>query len=560
MKFNLLVFALIVSLVLLAQPKKIRVHTLGDSTMEQQNPNTKPQRGWPQLLQPFFNDQILVVDPAKSGTSSKSYYNEGYWARAKKAIQPGDYVFIQFGHNDEKHDGFDGPIGTAPTDSFRIYLTRFVNEVRALGANPILFTPVVRNMFGTDGKVGRRGRHDLGEMVFSRVDKTFDVRDTVRFNYPFNMIQVAKQLNCPLVDMTELSRHLVDSLGQKKATELIYNLPKDGTHFGTSGALLLSSLAAKELRSKKILSNYLLQAPSLMVPNKAVSFGTVYVGTNPIQVFDVCYLGTVPTDSKINLKAPRGFSIATKPDGPFSKSLSLAAASANGFSAHTLYAKATPTKLGSMSGFIHVTDQNHSQKISLVGECKEIKDNQKAVVTYKLSGHPFGENEGAVTAFNEVWKGMELSGYQAPKNLNIDGGALSLFKMQRSTIQGGVWPTGEMDVDYSRYIQFGLKVADGTELMVDSIGFYSGDEVTFRVVSSLTPDFSNTTTLGEKKGSNSKTLVSNSFKTNQKVNSGGEFYIRIYPWCTESTPEQYLLLHEVAIRGFTRLLEGKTRH
>ncbi len=124
----------------------VRIHTLGDSTMEQQDPNVKDQRGWPQLLSPFFTSEVTILNHAKSGTSSKSFYKEGYWERAKKTILAGDYVFIQFGHNDEKHNGEDGKIGTAPTDSFRIYLRKYVEEVRQLRAIPVLFTPVVRCM------------------------------------------------------------------------------------------------------------------------------------------------------------------------------------------------------------------------------------------------------------------------------------------------------------------------------------------------------------------------------------------------------------------------------
>ena len=552
---NVIISFLVLCATLFVSPqlKKIRVHTLGDSTMEQQNPNVKDQRGWPQLLRAFFTDEVELINPAKSGTSSKTYYCGGYWDKAKKAILPGDYVFIQFGHNDEKHGGVDGKIGTAANDSFRIYLTRYVTEVRALGGIPILFTPVVRKMFGPDGMLSRRGRHDLGEDAHNKIDKSLDANDTVSFNYPHNMRLVAQQLNCPLIDMTELTRHLVDSLGQSRAGEFIYNLT-DGTHFGTSGALLFSSLAAKELRRQEILSQYCKLDPKLIVPFTSLSYGTVFSGTSPTQVFDVCYLGDKSSNSKINLTASDGFLLSTKADGEFKQTLELPASSKNGFVGYKLFVKASTNKIGTIAGFVKVTDNKETDKIVLVGDCLEVKDNQKAMVSYQLSANDKAETQGNVSALNETWTGMELKGYQTPESININGGKLFQTNVQINNIQGGVWPKEELDVVYTRYIQFGVKVVKGTELFVDSIGFYAGGGAKYRVVSSLTEDFSTPVTLGESKESYGSAVVANSFSPNQKIESGKTLHLRIYPWCKNATNNQSLSLYGVTIKGISRQL------
>ena len=540
--------ALCASLFLSPQPKKVRVHTLGDSTMEQQNPNVKDQRGWPQLLKTFFTDDVEVINPAKSGTSTKTYYCGGYWDRAKKAILPGDYVFIQFGHNDEKHGGVDGKIGTAANDSFRIYLTRYVTEVRSMGGIPILFTPVVRKMFGSDGHLSRRGKHDLGEDAHNKIDKSLDANDTISFNYPYNMKLVAKQLNCSLIDMTELTSHFVDSIGQSRAGELIYNLT-DGTHFGTSGALLFSSLAAKELRRQKILEQYIKPDPKLIVPFTNLSFGTVFSGTTPTQVFDVCYLGNKSSSSKIRLTATEGFLLSTKMDGDYQQTLELPTSFRNGVVVYKLFVKAITTKLGTISGVVNITDKNETYKIVLGGESLEVKDNQKAIVTYSLNGNEKGETEGNVSALKEVWSGMDFSGYQIPEELHIIGGSLSQNKVQINNIQGGVWPKGELDVVYSRYVQFGIKVGKGSDLYIDSIGFYSGGGVNYRVVASQTEDFNNAITLGESKGVSGSTMMANSFKPNQQVASGKTYFLRIYPWGKDGAKEQSLIIGELTYRG-----------
>ena len=281
----------------------VRIHTLGDSTMEQQDPNVKDQRGWPQLLSPFFTSEVTILNHAKSGTSSKTFYKEGYWERAKKTILAGDYVFIQFGHNDEKHNGEDGKIGTAPTDSFRIYLRKYVEEVRQLRAIPVLFTPVVRCMIGRDGKVTRRGMHDLGEHVHERVNPAFDKNDAVTFNYGYNMLALAKEMKCPCIDMTTLTASLVNKLGKEQAVRLIYNLPGDGTHFGTSGALLFSQVAVKELKKQRILEKYIVESPRLIVAPAGLDWGNVYAGTLKNTVIDVCCLGEDDEMGEICLSA-----------------------------------------------------------------------------------------------------------------------------------------------------------------------------------------------------------------------------------------------------------------
>lgn len=86
-----------------------KVHTIGDSTMATYDPNTTVTRGWGQMFQQFFKGDVTVNNRAKNGASSKSFYKESaYWQSVKKQIEPGDYVLIQFAHNDEKSNGCDG--------------------------------------------------------------------------------------------------------------------------------------------------------------------------------------------------------------------------------------------------------------------------------------------------------------------------------------------------------------------------------------------------------------------------------------------------------------------
>ena len=126
----------------------LRVHLIGDSTcatkeLSKQN----PERGWGQLFQPLFDGSVTIRNHAVNGRSTKSFRDEGRWQRVCDELQPGDYVFIQFGHNDQKQA--DSTRYASP-EQYAANLRRYADETRARGAVPVLLTPVVRRRF-TDG-------------------------------------------------------------------------------------------------------------------------------------------------------------------------------------------------------------------------------------------------------------------------------------------------------------------------------------------------------------------------------------------------------------------------
>src|SRR5690606_34992080 len=109
-----------------------------------------PLRGWMMMMPQFLKDQVIVHNAAVSGRSSKNFRTEGHWKKVLDQIKPGDYVFIQFGHNDQKKD--DTARYTIPETTFRQNLTRYINETKAKGAHPVLFTSIARRNF-VNGKL-----------------------------------------------------------------------------------------------------------------------------------------------------------------------------------------------------------------------------------------------------------------------------------------------------------------------------------------------------------------------------------------------------------------------
>ena len=148
---------------ILLSAQEVRVHTIGDSTMADYVENTTRTRGWGEMFQEFFYPEVEVINYARGGRSSRSFYQEGRWEKVKNNLRKGDYVLIQFAHNDEKEGGKDGADGrgTAPWTTYKSYLEKYVDETRSLGGKPIFVTPIVRRYFQKDGTISPKGCHDL---------------------------------------------------------------------------------------------------------------------------------------------------------------------------------------------------------------------------------------------------------------------------------------------------------------------------------------------------------------------------------------------------------------
>ena len=170
-----ILFLLTIVVSVLGSAKK--VHTLGDSTMAPYDESATVTRGWGMYFGNFLTNGWTSVNYAKGGRDSRGGYNE-LWQTAKNNVEAGDYVIITFGHNDEKNSGMDGEQlqayyqsigqtwtetrGTIPSTTYKEWLGKIVDEAKALGAIPIICSPVCRSYF-TGSTIRRNGRHDLGD-------------------------------------------------------------------------------------------------------------------------------------------------------------------------------------------------------------------------------------------------------------------------------------------------------------------------------------------------------------------------------------------------------------
>jgi len=206
---------LYLALVWLAASSFTTVHLMGDSTMAEKDlPKAGEERGWGMMLQNFLNpEEVKVVNYAQNGRSTKSFIDLGLWDKVYAAIQPGDYVFIQFGHNDAKAD--DPARYAAAFGAYQDNLRLFVDGVREKGGTPVLLTPVARRWF-KEGGLDRNCHTD----------------------YPAAMKAVAKEKDVILLDVTTPTLDWIEGLGDEasRAFFMISTGKNDNTHLVPAGA------------------------------------------------------------------------------------------------------------------------------------------------------------------------------------------------------------------------------------------------------------------------------------------------------------------------------------
>jgi lysophospholipase L1-like esterase len=244
--FTLAALVITVTSSLSAQAKRrpITIYLAGDSTMAQKLPAKRPETGWGEMLGKFFRDgKVIIENRAQNGRSTRTFIAENRWQAIVDQVQPGDYVLIQFGHNDESKEKTDR---YTPPPDYRNNLIKFVSEVREKKAFPVLLTPVMRRRF-----------NDKGE-----------VQDT-HGEYPDIVRSVATEYHVPLIDMHRRSAGVLAQFDPEKSRSLFLqlkpnenpNYPKgveDNTHFNPLGAEIMARLAVDGIRDLKLsLAKYL---------------------------------------------------------------------------------------------------------------------------------------------------------------------------------------------------------------------------------------------------------------------------------------------------------------
>ncbi len=251
--FRILIPIALAALLMSATQRPIHIFLAGDSTMANKTVHRSvmvdsatgeranvrfPERGWGMMLQDFFKEGSVVVENhARNGRATRDFMNEGRWQVILERLQPGDFVVIQFGHNDQPKT--KGNRYSSPED-YRINLEMMAKHVLEKGATPILTTSVARRSFNDDGTL--KNSHGV---------------------YPSIVLEVAKELGVPAIDMNKYSTRALEAAGPEKSIGYFMhfpagidpNFPKgitDNTHFRSEGAIKMAELFVGGLREADI--------------------------------------------------------------------------------------------------------------------------------------------------------------------------------------------------------------------------------------------------------------------------------------------------------------------
>ncbi|WP_181307053.1 rhamnogalacturonan acetylesterase [Rufibacter sp. XAAS-G3-1] len=226
--------------------KPLTVYLIGDSTISIKETRYYPETGWGMPFVYFFDSTVTVSNHAKNGRSTRTFIEENRWQPISAALKAGDYVFIQFGHNDE----VSTKRSFTPQTDYRANLERFISETRKKKANPVLLTPVARRKFDAADKV------EDTHAVYSGIVRS-----------------VAQQQKVPLIDLDRKSQALLQQYGPETSKKLFNHLrpeehpnypqgKMDDTHFNELGAREMAQIVLAEIKALNLaLAGRIVQPP-----------------------------------------------------------------------------------------------------------------------------------------------------------------------------------------------------------------------------------------------------------------------------------------------------------
>lgn len=540
-----------------------KVHTLGDSTMASYDESVTVTRGWGMYFGNFLTGDWTSVNYARGGRDSRGGYNE-LWQNAKSSVQAGDYVLIQFAHNDEKLGGADreevynfyiskgmtteaaalDTRGTTPSTTYKQWLKKIVDEVKAKGAYPVLVGPVCRAYINSDGTIRRSGRHDLGDKYTvltenGLVENNKVAADNHLMDYPYHMKALAEEENVPYIDLTSATEKLYgeyEKTGAGKCLETLFD--GDGsTHFNTTGALLVARLCAELMQQQGILADNIIVPTDLSINPAAADLGEGYKGQVATKELTLNGFGLTPSEGTISITATEGIELSIDKNAWNS---SLSVNYKNGTLVQSFYARMQLANVGTFNGTITVTQGEKTVEVPLSVNIVELGGGDPFSVTWPMVPNDEATVTGGVTATAATLTGLGKYG-------NVNGYG-ALIAPNGST---GEWPNAGIDDDPDQYVQFAVTAPEGKELNISSIAMkvksQGGGSLQCHVYYS-TDGFVTRKTIFASGAMNStwNEILSEDVV---KVEEGERLQIRVYPWSKNVDRGRWICISDVAVNG-----------
>lgn len=551
-----------------------KVHTLGDSTMAPYDESATVTRGWGMYFGNFLTNGWTSVNYAKGGRDSRGGYNE-LWQTAKKQVEAGDYVIITFGHNDEKNQGMDGVAlynyykgigddakaaavdqrGTVPSTTYKEYLGKMVDEVKALGATPIICSPVCRSYFSS-GKITRPGRHDLGDKFSVLTDEGPKENQKVAaddhtMDYAYHSQQLAKEKEVAFIDLTTATKELYESYGDAKCHEYLFD-GEGSTHFNTTGALLVARECARLMKAQGIMADDITLPVDITVAPATGDFGEAYKGQTLQKEFTLNGFGLTPENGSVSITATDGIELS------FDKKEWTSALTAD-YTASTLvktfYAQLKLTENGEKTGSITIRQGDKTIEVPVTATAVTLEGGTEVKAYWRLEKDDSYELTGPAIVVPESWTGMYVQRYSNPNANTVWPewtGYEATRKTQRNLLTGDAWPADEIDDNPDRYIQWGIEPAQGTELKIDEISLFvcgcGGNGMCSHIYFS-TDNFETRTTMFEMKKMPANNMQYVKATPVITLKEGQELLVRVYPWYNGAATGKTICLSDLTIHG-----------
>lgn len=544
-----------------------KVHTLGDSTMAPYDESTETKRGWGMYFGNFLTDGWTSVNYAKGGRDSRSGYNE-LWQNAKNNVEAGDYVIIQFAHNDEKYNGMDNlelqdyytkagdatnaaavksdGRGTVPSTTYKECLKQIIDAVKAKGATPVLVSAVARCYFSGE-KITRAGRHDLGDkfsvLSAEGIKENQKVASTDHtMDYSYHMEQLAKAENVAFIDMTTATKDLYESYGSAKCHDALF-CEGDNTHYNTTGALLAARLCAQLMKAQGILADHIVVPTDLSVSPATADLGDGYLGQTAVKELTLNGFGLSPDNGTISITASEGISLSFDKQ---SWDSSLNVDYQNGTLVKNFYARVSLSVVGKFTGTITASLGDKQVNVPLTVNVIELGGGNPFTVKWPLTTNDDAVVEGNAVAGTVKVEGMAKYGNNAQNGLMV------------STSEGGAWVKAEDDSP-NQYVQFSITALDGQKLDINHIamkvGARGGNGMRCHVYYS-TDGFVTRTTIYAPASMTSGVMNEVEATPVIKLEEGEQMLIRVYPWYTSNATGKWICISDVQVGGQSKDAAG----
>lgn len=559
----------------------IKVHTIGDSTMAEYDESTTDKRGWGMYLGSFFDPaSVTVNNRGKSGADTRGFYTgAAYWPSVKGQMSTGDYLLIQFAHNDEgtvtngmdnleyaaycAAHGLPAPTdarGTNPQTTYRDMLRAFIDEARALGVNPVLVGPICRAYFqGND--IRRNGKHDLGDK-FSKIEndvlyenQSLPAGDST-MSYVKAMKVVAAEKNVPFIDLTEATRQLYLSYGETQCLSLLF-CEGDKTHTNAMGGNLVARAAAQLLKNAGVLAEYITIPTDITANPNAIEIGETYCGVALNKEFLLTGYGLEPANGMVALTATANLQISLDKENY----ASTANASYSGGSMfQKVYVRANYTAGGEQLDTVYATSGEHVIAIPVSATAISLDGGAAVSATWTINAKPVPDAvvEGPISAAFTM-SHMACIDYNSGKNYFTDGDETGIVLARfHNSVDGSArtpWPAGEIDENAGRYLDFAITAPEAMDVRITGISMEIAADGTSTMCCHINTGFgdafTDVTTIYERRNMANRSIEHVNLTPTLTVSAGDTLHVRVLPWhdYSEEKDSKYICLRNVVISG-----------